>query len=163
MAFQIPPHSRYRPSQLCLLEGKHLTEVSGLLNIGDAGSLLPSTSGRFAHRRNVAPLRRGQTLNVRNGKFDNGVNVRPQPCDDGSSAELRGAFQAMLNLALTRGSFTATPCGLGPATIAAIDVVALEHPDAEATSITDAYDAFQREHCHSTGATNVDVARSSKK
>ena len=77
--------------------------------------------------------------------------------------ELRGSFQAMLNLALTRGSFTATPCGLGPATIAAIDVVALEHPDAEATSITDAYDAFQREHCHSTGATNVDVARSSKK
>ena len=71
--------------------------------------------------------------------------------------ELRGAFQAMLNLALTRGSFTASPCGLGPATIAAIDVVALEHPDAEAASITDAYDAFQREHGHVDEDPHVDV------
>jgi hypothetical protein len=63
-------------------------------------------------------------------------------------SRLRIAFQEMLNLALTRGSFTANPCGLGPATIAAIDAVALEHPDAEAASITNAYDAFQREHGH---------------
>jgi hypothetical protein len=60
--------------------------------------------------------------------------------------ELRSAFQEMLNLALTRGSLTANTCGLGPATSAAINAIALEHPDAEAASVTDAYDAFHREH-----------------
>jgi hypothetical protein len=60
----------------------------------------------------------------------------------------RSAFEELLNLALTRGSFTAGPCGLGAATIAAIDVIALEHPDADAELITDAYDAFEREHGH---------------
>jgi hypothetical protein len=60
----------------------------------------------------------------------------------------RRAFEELLNLALTRGSFAASPCGLGPATIAAIDVIALEHPDADAELITDAYDAYEREHGH---------------
>jgi hypothetical protein len=67
--------------------------------------------------------------------------------------DLRGAFQELLNLALTRGRFTSSTCGLGPATLSAIDVVALEHPDADAALITDAYDAFEREH----GQTNDSV------
>ena len=61
--------------------------------------------------------------------------------------EPRNAFQELLNLALTQGrSVKSSDFGLGPATIAAIDLVALEHPDAEVTSIADAYDAFEREH-----------------
>jgi hypothetical protein len=62
--------------------------------------------------------------------------------------KLRSSFEELLNLALTQGSFTASPCGLGPATTAAIDVIALEHPDADATLIAAAYDAFRREHGH---------------
>jgi hypothetical protein len=60
--------------------------------------------------------------------------------------ELRLTFQGLLNLALTRGRLTPPCCGLGPGTLAAINVVAFEHPDAEAELIADAYDAFQREH-----------------
>lgn len=40
-----------------------------------------------------------------------------------------------------------TACsGLGPDTVAAIDEVAYEHPDADADCIASAYDAFEREH-----------------
>jgi hypothetical protein len=68
--------------------------------------------------------------------------------------ELRAAFQELLNLALTRGRLTSSPCGLGPATLEAIDVVAIEHPDAEAALIAEAYDAFEREHGQSETVTN---------
>ena len=60
--------------------------------------------------------------------------------------ELRATFQRLLNLALTRGRATSGCCGLGTATRAAIDVVAYDHPDAEADCIAVAYDAFNREH-----------------
>jgi hypothetical protein len=60
--------------------------------------------------------------------------------------ELRTTFQDLFNLALTRGRATPSCCGLGPATLAAIDAVAFDHPDAEADSIALAYDSFDREH-----------------
>ena len=63
-----------------------------------------------------------------------------------SPDELRSTFQGLLNLALTRGRVTASSCALGPGTRAAIDVVAYEHPDADADCIAAAYDAFDREH-----------------
>ena len=59
---------------------------------------------------------------------------------------LRSTFQGLLNLALTRGRVASSSCGLGPNTLAAIDVVAYEHPDAEVESIAAAYDAFDHEH-----------------
>lgn len=52
----------------------------------------------------------------------------------------------MLNLALTRGRTPPPNSGLGPDTVAAIDKVAYEHPDADADCIAAAYDAFEREH-----------------
>ena len=63
-----------------------------------------------------------------------------------SPDELRATFQGLLNQALTRGRAARTNCGLGPGTLAAIDVVAYDHPDAEADCIAAAYDAFYREH-----------------
>jgi hypothetical protein len=63
-----------------------------------------------------------------------------------SPEQLRSTFQGLLNLALTRGRVTPGSCGLGPNTLAAIDIVAYEHPDAEADCIRAAYDAFEREH-----------------
>ena len=63
-----------------------------------------------------------------------------------SPEQLRATFQALLNLALTRGRVTSSSCGLGPNTLAAINVVAYEHPDAEADCIAAAYDAFDHEH-----------------
>ena len=62
------------------------------------------------------------------------------------SRRLRDIFEELLNLALTRGRVTPAHSGLGPSTRAAIDVVAVEHPDADADLIADAYDAFDREH-----------------
>ena len=64
------------------------------------------------------------------------------PAHDG----LRGIFQSLLNAALTRGRMTSDASGLGPGTLAAIAMVASEHPDADAAVITAAYDAFDREH-----------------
>ena len=49
-----------------------------------------------------------------------------------SPDELRSIFQELLNLALTSGRGTSSSYGLGPNTLAAIDVVAYEHPDVEA-------------------------------
>lgn len=60
--------------------------------------------------------------------------------------ELRAAFQTILNLALTRGRSAPRGCGLGPDTVAAIDEVAYDHPDADPDCIAAAYDAFKREH-----------------
>jgi hypothetical protein len=62
------------------------------------------------------------------------------------AGELRVIFQELLNVALTRGRVTPDSSGLGPSTLAAINVVAHEHPDAEAEVIAAAYDAFEREH-----------------
>ena len=65
--------------------------------------------------------------------------------------KLRTTFQELLNHALTRGRVAPTPSCLGPTTRAAIDVVALDHPDAEAEVIAEAYDAFQAStanRCH---------------
>ena len=49
--------------------------------------------------------------------------------------DLRPIFQGLLNLALTRGRVAPSSSGLGPSTTAAINVVAYEHPDAEAELI----------------------------
>ena len=59
---------------------------------------------------------------------------------------LRSSFQELLNLALIRGRVASGHAGLGPSTLAAINAVALEHPDAEPELIADAYDVFEREH-----------------
>ncbi|TRW79461.1 hypothetical protein FK535_21965 [Mycolicibacterium sp. 018/SC-01/001] len=64
------------------------------------------------------------------------------PSDD----EMRVNFQVLLNNALTHGRAAARDCGLGPATIAAINAIAYDHPDAEADAIAAAYDAFGAEH-----------------
>ena len=63
-----------------------------------------------------------------------------------SPEQLRATFLGLLNLALTRGRVASSSCGLGPNTRAAINVVASEHPDAEADCIAAAYDAFDHEH-----------------
>ena len=68
------------------------------------------------------------------------------PAEPPSPDELRTAFLGLLNQALTRGRAARTNCGLGPGTLAAIDMVAYDHPDAEADCIAAAYDAFYREH-----------------
>jgi hypothetical protein len=59
--------------------------------------------------------------------------------------QLRSIFQGLLNPALTRGLVTPSSCGLGPNTLAAMNVVAYDHPDAEADCIAAAYDAFAHE------------------
>lgn len=66
------------------------------------------------------------------------------PSDD----ELRISFQALLNRALTHGRARAAPrgYGLGPDTVAAIEAIAYDHPDAEAECIAAADNAFAREH-----------------
>ncbi|MEH3139725.1 MAG: hypothetical protein PGN37_05990 [Mycobacterium kyogaense] len=66
----------------------------------------------------------------------------PVPSND----ELRVNFQVLLNSALTHGRAAARDCGLGPATVEAINAIAYDHPDAEADAIAAAYDAFGAEH-----------------
>ena len=63
-----------------------------------------------------------------------------------SPESLRSAFQGMLNSALTRGHRASGYSGLGPRTIAAIDAVACDHPEADTGVIAAAYDAFDHEH-----------------
>ena len=62
-----------------------------------------------------------------------------------SSGDFKALFQQLLNLALTLGRIPPATCGLGPGTIAAIDTIAREHPEAITQLITDAFDAFKRE------------------
>jgi hypothetical protein len=63
-----------------------------------------------------------------------------------SSGDFKALFQQLLNLALTLGRMPPATCGLGPGTIAAIGVIAREHPEAVTQLITDAYDVFKTEH-----------------
>ena len=63
-----------------------------------------------------------------------------------SPEPLRSAFQGMLNSALTRGLRVSGYSGLGPRTLAAIDTVASDHPEADTEAIAAAYDAFDQEH-----------------
>ena len=58
---------------------------------------------------------------------------------------LRRVFEGALYDAMTRGRMASDAAGLGPGTVAAIAVVASEHPDADAAVIAAAYDAFDRE------------------
>ena len=62
------------------------------------------------------------------------------------SVDSRVRFQQALNAAITLGCMPAASVGLGPDTLAALGVVAREHPDSAVELITDAYDAFTREH-----------------
>lgn len=55
-------------------------------------------------------------------------------------------FDRLLTLAITRGQRCGRGCALGPGTVAAIDAIADNHPDADAADITAAYDAFLDEH-----------------
>ncbi len=66
----------------------------------------------------------------------------PSPTND----ELRVNFQVLLNNALTHGRAASRECGLGPATVEAINAIAYDHPDAEAEAIAAAYDMFSAEH-----------------
>jgi DNA-binding XRE family transcriptional regulator len=67
-------------------------------------------------------------------------------CADQPSEQLRLRFQTALNDALAQGLTTVGGTGLGPRTQAAVRSVAAEHPDATAALITEAFDAFEREH-----------------
>lgn len=55
-------------------------------------------------------------------------------------------FRDMFNAAVTRGARPRRTAVLGPATWAAIDVLAQEHPDATADHFASAHDAFALEH-----------------
>ena len=68
------------------------------------------------------------------------------PSEMPTPQERRETFQRILNLALTRGRVVPSCSGLGPGTVAAIDEVANQHPDAGAECIAAAYDAFEHEH-----------------
>ena len=61
-------------------------------------------------------------------------------------AELQQRFLIAPNNALARGCTPGHETGLGPHTLAAVKLVAQDHPDATAELITDAYDTFSREH-----------------
>ena len=74
------------------------------------------------------------------------ASLEAMPADPPPHDDLRATFQRLLNLALTRGRATPKGSGLGPETLAAIDGVAYDHPDAEAEGIAAAYDTFDREH-----------------
>jgi hypothetical protein len=63
-----------------------------------------------------------------------------------TNQQRRATFKRLLHLALTSGRMPSTRFGLNPATIAAIELVACEHPYADAACIAAAYDAFEREH-----------------
>jgi hypothetical protein len=67
-------------------------------------------------------------------------------CADLSSNRVRATFQEFLNLAITQGRIPAHHTDLGPDTWAALDWVAGVHPEATPQLITDAYNAFIREH-----------------
>lgn len=61
-------------------------------------------------------------------------------------AELQKRFLIALNNAITRGRAPGHDTGLGPHTLAAMTLVAQDHPDATAELIADAYDTFNSEH-----------------
>ena len=63
-----------------------------------------------------------------------------------TAADLRTAFQDSLNRAIVHGQCPSRWLGLGDRTRTAIEAVALQHPDATADHIADAYDAFAGEH-----------------
>lgn len=68
------------------------------------------------------------------------------PISSSPQDELRVNFQVLLNSALTHGRAASRECGLGPATVEAINAIAYDHPDAEADAVAAAYDAFEAEH-----------------
>lgn len=68
------------------------------------------------------------------------------PASPPSDDELRVNFQVLLNRALPHGRIAPQDCGLGPGTVAAINTIAYDHPDAEAETFAAAYDAFDKEH-----------------
>ncbi|MEX3646610.1 hypothetical protein [Mycolicibacterium porcinum] len=61
-------------------------------------------------------------------------------------SELQHRFLIALNDAITRGGAPGHDTGLGRQTLAAMTLVAHNHPDATAALIADAYDAFNSEH-----------------
>lgn len=75
------------------------------------------------------------------------------PTPTPSTDELRVNFQVLLNSALTHGRGATRECGLGRATIEAINAIAYDHPDAEADTIAAAYDAFDAEVAASQSTT----------
>ena len=64
----------------------------------------------------------------------------------GGETDLRDAFQESLNCAIAHGLRPSRWIGLGDTTFTAIEAIADEHPDATSNHISDAYDAFAREH-----------------
>jgi hypothetical protein len=60
--------------------------------------------------------------------------------------ELRQRFQGLLNAAIAMGRAPSGESGLGPRTMAAVSVVAHEHPEATPEHIAHAYDMFLTEH-----------------
>ena len=59
---------------------------------------------------------------------------------------LRQRFQTALNTALVVGRPPECAIGLGPQTLAAVTLIAADHPDASAEIIAAAYDTFLDEH-----------------
>jgi len=65
--------------------------------------------------------------------------------DDAPTEDARAVFDHALLSALTEGRLPGPSGALGVNTLAAIEAVARDHPEAAAELINDAYDAFQRE------------------
>lgn len=63
-----------------------------------------------------------------------------------SHEQVQRGFQGSLHRAIAYGLRPKASANLGDKTFAAVDAVALEHPDATADLIAAAYDAFDREH-----------------
>lgn len=62
------------------------------------------------------------------------------------SRDARTAFEHALMSAITEGLIPLNSGHFGGDTWSAIDAIARQHPEAESVLISDAYDAFDREH-----------------
>lgn len=65
---------------------------------------------------------------------------------DHPPTDLRERFQDALHVALITGSPPPRSMGLGPQSLAAVTLIAAEHPYATAEDIAAAFDAFLNEH-----------------
>lgn len=66
--------------------------------------------------------------------------------DETTAGDARSTFERALIRAITEGYFPGRSDDLGVNTSAAIEAIAREHPEAAATLIAVAYDAFQSEY-----------------
>lgn len=70
---------------------------------------------------------------------------------------VRRKFEQMLNAAITVGRHPSSESLLGTATVRAIRVIAMEHPEATPTHISAAHDAFNHEHVAQTRSNDTPI------